>query len=137
MFHLIKAQLQVASEDQQTDPVVATTLDSKNAFNNLTRAHLVNVLDAGCDRYATLPEDEEHDKPVGWDIMYGHTFEHTMASVATSSTTVAAKFSPYRVKVGCSKETRWAANCLLWPYTLYFWTLVHDTQKSSSQPTTA
>ena len=76
MFHLIKAQLQAASEDQQADPVVAATLHSKNAFNNLTRAHLVNVLDARCDRYATLPEDEEHDKQVGWDIMYGHLRAH-------------------------------------------------------------
>ena len=86
MYHLIKA-LQVVSEYQQADPVVAATLDSKNAFNNLTCAHLVDVLDAGCDRYATLSQDEEHDKSVRWDIMY----RHLQALVATSSTIAAVK----------------------------------------------
>ncbi len=40
------------------------------------RAHLVDVLDAGCQRYTDLQQDVRNDKPVGWDIMYGHLRAH-------------------------------------------------------------
>ena len=76
MFHLIKAQLHALPDDEHADPVVAANLDSANAFNCLTRQHLVDVLDAGCQHYAPLPQDDQHDRPVGWDILYGHLRAH-------------------------------------------------------------
>jgi hypothetical protein len=79
MFHLLKAQLHAAALDPNADPnnpVVAVTLDCANAFNSLTRTHLVDVLDQGCDHYVQLSQDAAHSKPVGWDIMYGHLRAH-------------------------------------------------------------
>ena len=75
MFHLINVQLQTSTGAQQSDPnnpLVAATLDSAVAFNNYTRAHLVDVLHDGCEQHASLPEDARH----GWDIMYGHLRTH-------------------------------------------------------------
>jgi hypothetical protein len=53
--------------------------DNSNAFNNHTHVHLVNVPHAGCEQSAslqTLPQDACHNKPIGWDVMYGHLQAH-------------------------------------------------------------
>ena len=77
MFHLIQAQLDAARDSSDSpDPVVAAALDSLNAFNNQTRAHLVDVLHQGCEQFAFLDGDNEHTRPVGWDILYGHLRAH-------------------------------------------------------------
>ena len=77
MFHLIQAQLHAAALGESgDDPIVATALDSENAFNAHTRAHLVEVLNHGCEQYASLDSDHEHNLPVGWDILYGHLRAH-------------------------------------------------------------
>jgi hypothetical protein len=76
MFHLIKAHLPASSDDEHADPVVAANLHSVNAVNCLIRQHLVDVLDTCCQRYATLPQDDQHYRPVGWDILYGHLRAH-------------------------------------------------------------
>jgi hypothetical protein len=59
MFHLndlINTQLQTTQDKQQADPYNPVMADNSNAFNNHTHVHLVNVPHAGCEQYASLPQ---------------------------------------------------------------------------------
>jgi hypothetical protein len=110
MFHLIKAQLHAASGEQRAathDPVVAATLDCRNAFNCLFRQHLVDFLDTGCAEHASLIQDEEHDKPVGWDILYNHLRAHygICGHLKYYSQSVEGRSLSSKVPLGYSKET--------------------------------
>ncbi len=36
----------------------------------------MDFLDTGCAHHASLTQDEEHDKPVGWNILHNHQRAH-------------------------------------------------------------
>jgi hypothetical protein len=94
-FHLLKAKLHAASADSDAntdDSVDAVTLDCRNAFNYLTRAHLVNFLDEGCATHTSLPHDDEHD-------MTSHK------NVPSSIITVVGRLPQSTANRGCNKET--------------------------------
>ena len=58
------------------DPLVILALDVKNAFNTLKRQHLCDFLQKGTQYFTTLPEDGQHNMPVGWDLLWRHIQVH-------------------------------------------------------------
>jgi hypothetical protein len=77
MLHLIKAQQQAASADQQAEPVVAATLDAKTVYktSHAKSTSLMQDVSNTCSS-PMMKHILKHDKLVGWEIVYWHLPTH-------------------------------------------------------------
>jgi hypothetical protein len=94
MFHLIAGVLHRASESTDDDHIAIVSLDVKNAFNTLSRAHLAKSLlqnqQSAANSCLLSPEARPDSDSIDLGhIFYGNTFRATMAAKVCSSFIIA------------------------------------------------
>ena len=82
MFHAITA---LAERDLHQDPNARYNLnailafDVKNAFNTVSRKHILSLLQKGCSKILGLSSVQPRitsNKPMGWDVLWPHVLAH-------------------------------------------------------------
>ena len=82
MFHLLASINEAVSSSTddavEQDPVTFIALDIKNAFNTLSRQHLIDFLATSCADHTDVPTPPGTDPnlPIGWDLLWRHIRGH-------------------------------------------------------------
>ena len=82
MFHLLASLHEAVGAptdgEVEQDPVTFIALDIKNAFNTLSRQHLIDFLATSCVDHTDIPAQpgKNPNLPIGWDLLWRHINGH-------------------------------------------------------------
>ena len=120
MFHAITA---LAERDLHQDPNARYNLnailafDVKNAFNTVSRKHILSLLKKGCSKILGLSSVQPRitsNKPMGWDVLWPHVLAH-YGGRGLLKYYHEAKLRKSAASLVFIKGVHWAALCLLLP----------------------